>query len=87
MVEQATTAQSTPPPPFENLLNTSSLPSQDEGYGHGITLDSMIATPRVSILIEDSTDVGTEKEIETLEETPQEFDANAPLRDKVGFLK
>ena len=59
VTEQAATVQSTPPPPSEDFQNTSLLPSQDEGYGHGITLDSMIVTPCVPSLVEDSTDVGT----------------------------
>ena len=66
MVEQTTTTQNTSPPPSEDLQNTSPLPSQDEGYG----LDSMIVTPRIPILVEDSTDVGTEEETEIPEETP-----------------
>ena len=50
MTEQTATAQTTTPPPFE-----------DEGYGHGVTLDSMIVTPRVPILVEESTNVRTER--------------------------
>ena len=41
MTEQTAAVQNTPP-----------TPSEDEGYGHGITLDSMIVTPRVPTLVE-----------------------------------
>ena len=70
MTEQ--TAQNTPPPP-----------SKDEGYGHGITLDSMIVTPRVPTLVEDSTDVGTEGE----PDTPEGFAANSSMSEKGAFMK
>ena len=59
MTEQTATAQTTTPPP-----------SEDEGYGHGVTLDSMIVTPRVPTLVEESINVGTDDEAETPEETP-----------------
>ena len=44
-------------------------------------------TPCVPTLVEDLTDVGTEEETETLEETPQEFTANVSISDKVSFMK
>ena len=50
-------------PQFEDLLST--LPaSQDEGYGHGISIDFMIVTPCVPILGEPLPNIGTSKEAE-----------------------
>ena len=73
VIEQATTIQSTLLPPSKCLQNTFPLPSQDEGYGHGITLDSMIVTPRVPTLVEESTNIRTEGESETPEEITENF--------------
>ena len=47
----------------------------------------MIVTPWVLTLVEDSTNVGTEEETKTPEETPQEFASNASITDKVTFIK
>ena len=76
MTEQTATAQNTPP-----------HPSEDEGYGHRISLDSMIVTPRVPTLVEESTDVGTKGEPETLEETLEGFATNSSTSEKVAFMK
>ena len=46
----------------------------------------MIVTPCVPILVEDSTNVGTEEETETSTETPEEFAATAPFKDKISYL-
>ena len=86
VIEQAATTQSTPPS-FKDFQNTSPLPFQDEGYGCGITLDSMIVTPRVPTLVKDATDVGTKGENEAPEETTQEFVASSSISEKVGFMK
>ena len=44
-------------PPTEDLSSTP-LTSQDEGYSHGVSIDSMIVTPSVSTLGEQSPNVG-----------------------------
>ena len=76
MTEQAAAARNTPPPP-----------SEDEDYGHGITLDSMIVAPRVLTLVEESINVGTEGESKTLEETTEEFVANSSTSKNANFMK
>ena len=48
-------------PEIEDLPSTPPA-SQDEGYGHGISIDSMIVTPRVLILGESIPNIGTNKE-------------------------
>ena len=50
-------------PPIEDLPSTPPA-SQDEGYGHGISIDSMIVTPRVPILGEPLLNVGTNTKAE-----------------------
>ena len=87
MTEQAATTQNAHPPSSEDPQNASPLPSQDEGYGHGITLDSMIVTPRVPTLVEESTNIGTEGECETSEEIAVEFVANSSTSEKAAFMK
>ena len=76
MTEQAVAAQNTPPPS-----------SEDKGYGHRIILDSMIVTPRIPTLVEDSTDVRIEREPETSEEIQEGFAANSSSSEKVDFMK
>ena len=76
MTEQMVTTQTTPPPPFE-----------DEGYSHGVTLDSMIMTPRVPTLVEEPINVGIEDEIETPEETLKEFASSSSTLEKTSFMK
>ena len=85
MAEQAVAAQNMPSPPSKDPQNTSPLPSQDDGYG--ITLDSMIVIPRVPTLVEGSTDVGTEGELDTPEVTPQGFTANSSMSENATFMK
>ena len=75
MIEQMAATQTTPPPP-----------SKDKGYGHGVTLDSMIVTPRVPTLVEESINVGTEEETETSTETSKEFAATTPFSNKISYL-
>ena len=72
MTEQTTAAQNTPPPPSEH-----------EGYGHRITLDSMIITTCVPTFVEESTNAGTEGE----PKTPEKFVANFSTSEKVAFMK
>ena len=62
LVEQDSAEQATPL--SEDLPPIKDLPSmpptfQDEGYGHGVSIDSMITTPRVPILGEQLPNVGT----------------------------
>ena len=59
--------------------DSSSMPliSQDEGYGHGVSIDSMIVTPYVPILGEQLPNVGTSADVNP-EEDP---------RSKVNLLK
>ena len=87
VIEQPVATQNTPPPSSEGPQNASPLPYEDEGYGHRITLDSMIMTPRVPTLVEESTNIGTEGESKTLEETAKEFVANSFTSKKVAFMK
>ena len=50
IVEQPSTT-SQPPQLDSKELPSMPLPtSQDEGYGHGVSIDSMIVTPRVLML-------------------------------------
>ena len=53
------------------------LASQDEGYGHGVSIDSMIITPSVPILGEQLPNVGTSANANS-EEIPQ---------NKINLLK
>ena len=76
MTEQMVTTQTTPPPPFE-----------DEGYSHGVTLDSTIMTPRVPTLVEEPINIGTENEGETPEESVEEFAATSSTIEKTAFMK
>ena len=71
-----TAAQTTPPPP-----------AKDEGYGHGVTIDSMIVAPCVPTLVEESTNVGTKDEGKTLEETTREFATTSSTLGKTSFMK
>ena len=79
-------------PPQLNSKELPSMPpptSQDEGYGHGVSTDSMIVTPCVPMLGERSTNVGT-KEVTTPNEAlaqQTEFDQTAHLDDKLLFWK
>ena len=50
-------------PSVEDLLSTPPT-SQDEGYGHGVSIDSMIVTPRVPTLGEQLPNVGTNTDVE-----------------------
>ena len=50
-------------PVIEDLPTTPS--AQDEGYGHRISIDSMIITPHVPLLGESLPNIGTNKEIES----------------------
>ena len=63
-------------PPTEDSPSTSPI-SQDEGYVHGVSINSMIVTPRVPILSEQLSNVGTSMDAEP-EEGPQ---------SKVNLLK
>ena len=56
-------------PPTEDLPSTPPA-SQDKGYGHGISIDSMIVTPRFPLLGKQLPNVGTSVNAET-EEDPQ----------------
>ena len=56
-------------PPIEDLPSTPPT-SQDEGYGHGVSIDSMIVIPYVPILGEQLPNVGTSIDTE-LQETLQ----------------
>ena len=47
----------------------------------------MIATPRLPTLVEESINVGTEDEADTLEETPQEFAASSSTLERTSFMK
>ena len=47
----------------------------------------MIVTPYIPTLVEESTNVGTEGELKTLEETAKEFVANSSTSEKVAFMK
>ena len=76
VTEQTAATQTNPPPP-----------SEDKGYGHGVTLDSMIVTPCVPTLVEESINVRTEDEAETLEETVEEFAATSSTIKKTTFMK
>ena len=53
-------------PHIEDLLTTPPT-SQDEGYGHGVSIDSMIVTPCVPTLGEQLSNVGTSIDAELLE--------------------
>ena len=64
-------------PPTEDLPSTPPT-SQDEGYGHRVSIDSMIVTPRVQTLGEQSPNVGTSTDAE-----PQEILQS----NKFKFLK
>ena len=76
MTEQTAAAQTTPPPS-----------SKDEGYGRGVTLDSIIMIPRVPTLVQESINVGIKDEAETLEETVEEFAATSSTIEKTAFMK
>ena len=54
-------------PPTEDLRSTP-LVSQDEGYDHEISIDSMIVTPCVPTLGEQIPNVGTSTDAEPEEE-------------------
>ena len=54
-------------PPIEDLSSTP-LVSQGEGYGHRVSIDSMIVTPRVPILGEQVPNIGTSTNAEPEEE-------------------
>ena len=61
-IEQTAAAQTTSPPivqtgPPPTAQTTPFPPFKDEGYGHGVTLDSMIVTPHVPTLVEESINV------------------------------
>ena len=45
----------------EELPSTQPPSSQDEGYGHGVSIDSMIANPRVPTFGEPLANVGTKQ--------------------------
>ena len=47
----------------------------------------MIATPHLPTLVEESINVGTEEEAETLEETPQEFATSSSTLERTSFMK
>ena len=65
-------------PPVEDLPFTPPT-SQDEGYSYGVSIDSMIITPHVPTLGEQSPNVGTSTDAE-----PQEIPQN---NNKFNFLK
>ena len=50
--------------------------SQDEGYGHGVSIDSMIVTPHVSMLGEQVPNIGTSADADS--EVPE---------NKINLLK
>ena len=62
-VEQAMPPAEDTVPSFEDLPSTPST-FQDEGYGHGVSIDSMIVTPRVPTLGEQLPNVGTSTNVE-----------------------
>ena len=59
---------------------------QDEGYGHGISIDSMIVTPRVPILGESLPNIGTNKETES-SKVPQSSSALDVLKHAVMTIE
>ena len=59
---------------------------QDEGYGHGISIDSMIVTPRVPILGEPLPNVGAHIEAERTK-NPQSSNALDLLRRAVMTIE
>ena len=63
-------------PLTEDLPSTPRI-SQDEGYGHGVSIDSMIVTSHVPILGEQLPNVGTSADADS-EEIPQ---------NKINLLK
>ena len=56
-------------PPIEDSYSTPQT-SQDEGYGHGVSINSMIVIPRVPTLGEQLPNVGTSTDAEP-QEVPQ----------------
>ena len=50
-------------PLIEDLPSTPRI-SQDEGYGHGVSIDSMIVTPHVSMLGEQVPNIGTSANVD-----------------------
>ena len=66
-------------PAIEDLPSIPSPASQDEGYGHGVSIDFMIITPRVPILGEQLPNVGTNTDTEP-PEIPQSSNALYLLR-------
>ena len=60
--------------------------SQDKGYGHGISIDSMIITPRVLILGESIPNIGTNKEVKS-SKVPQSSNALDALKHVVMTIE
>lgn len=78
-----------PPLLPSNECPTPPLPTSDEGYGYGVSLDSMIVTPCVPILIEDTTNVGISEEPKGNNEEsmpPMGFDPSALFRWARAYL-
>ena len=63
--------------PFTEDLPSMPRISQNEGYGHGVSIDSMIVTPRDPILGEQLPNVGTSTDV----------DPNEVHQDKMDVLK
>ena len=62
LLEQAkstSSEQDTPVMPSIKDLPSTPPMSEDEDYGHGVSIDSMIVTPRVLTLVDKSPNVGT----------------------------
>ena len=63
--------------PFIKDLPSTPRISQDEGYGHEVSIDSMIVAPRVPILGEQAPNVGTSTDA----------DPNEVYQNKIDVLK
>ena len=76
-------------PLSEEFLSIPPLASQDEGYAHGVNIDSMIVTPCVPMLGEPSTNMGIEETTKPNEAPAQQadFDQTTHFNDNLLFLK
>lgn len=68
---------------FDECLMTHPPSKSDEGYGLGVSIDSMIVNPHVLVLVKDTTNGGTSEEPRGNDEQPaqpMDFDPNVPFR-------
>lgn len=72
-----------PPLPLDDCPMTPPNPTSNEGYDHRVSIDSILVTPHVHVLVEDMTNARTIEEHEVNNDSlaqPMGFDPYAPFK-------